>query len=184
MGHAIPDQNVKIIYPVQPVKPMDNSDLLPDCDNCLGLCCVAPGFAASATFAYSKPEGETCRHLDAANRYEIHAALTDKGFAGCVAYQCYGAGLKVVQQIYPGRSWRENEAFAVRMFRTFFQVKALHELLSYLEEAAEIATDPALGGEIAAKRQELGELTVGLPCRLHLGSAPPRRMAGKSKSGK
>jgi hypothetical protein len=36
-----------------------------DCRRCVGLCCVAPAFVASADFALDKPAGRACPHLSA-----------------------------------------------------------------------------------------------------------------------
>jgi hypothetical protein len=38
-----------------------------DCGNCAALCCVAPGFAASADFAIGKGPGQPCPHLRGAD---------------------------------------------------------------------------------------------------------------------
>ena len=40
------------------------ADLRADCARCSALCCVALPYAASADFAYDKPAGRPCRHLD------------------------------------------------------------------------------------------------------------------------
>lgn len=138
---------------------MNKSDLEPDCDNCQGLCCVAPGFKASETFAYTKPEGETCRHLQDDDRCMIHDRLEAQGFPGCVAYQCFGAGQKLVQSVYPGRTWRESPAFAEEMFNSYFQLKAIHELISYLMEAETICRDGWIRDQLAAKMIELEAVT-------------------------
>jgi len=39
------------------------ADLRADCDRCLGLCCIASAFAASADFGLDKPAGRPCPEL-------------------------------------------------------------------------------------------------------------------------
>jgi uncharacterized membrane protein len=63
-----------------------------DCERCVGLCCVASPFAASADFAIDKPAGAVCPNLEADFRCGIHARLRAEGFPGCTAYDCFGAG--------------------------------------------------------------------------------------------
>lgn len=140
---------------------MNKSDLEPDCDNCQGLCCVAPGFRKSETFAYTKPQGEACRHLEDDDRCAIHDTLDGQGFPGCVAYQCFGAGQKLVQSVYPGRSWRDSPEFAEDMFNTYFQLKAIHELISYLMEAESLCVDGWIRDQLVAKMIELEAITDG-----------------------
>tara|TARA_B100000315_G_C14287618_1_gene455927 strand:+ start:134 stop:655 length:522 start_codon:yes stop_codon:yes gene_type:complete len=138
----------------------DKSDLVPDCDNCAALCCVAPYIWRSTSFAFEKPAGNRCRHLGSDYRCRIHDDLSAQGFQGCVDYQCYGAGQKVTQQIYGFRTWLSHPELAERIFRTYFIVKSLHELLSYLNEAAEICHDPAVCSKIEELRIELESLTT------------------------
>ena len=70
-------------------------ELQADCRRCLVLCRVGPGFAASADFALDKPAGGPCVHLHADARCGIHGELPERGFPGCVAYDCFGAGQHV-----------------------------------------------------------------------------------------
>ena len=99
-----------------------------DCGRCLALCCVGPGFSASADFAVDKPAGRPCLHLLADSRCGIHDELRPRGFPGCVAYDCFGAGQHVVQVTFGGRA-REPAMYAVLPV-----LRGLHELRWYLEE--------------------------------------------------
>ncbi|MER7457662.1 pentapeptide repeat-containing protein [Micromonospora sp. NPDC126480] len=124
-----------------------------DCSRCVGLCCVAPAFAASADFAIDKPAGRPCPNLRPDSRCGIHAHLRDRGFPGCTVFDCFGAGQRVTQAIFDGRDWRDDPAAARDMFDTFAVVRPLHELLWHLTEA--LALDPpaelrtALAGALA-----------------------------------
>jgi hypothetical protein len=117
-----------------------------DCARCVGLCCVAPAFAASADFAIDKPAGRPCPHLQDDSRCEIHTELRPRGFPGCVVYDCFGAGQKVTQVTFGGHDWREDPATAQRMFAVFPVVRDLHELLWYLAEAIAMVPATAPGG--------------------------------------
>ena len=101
--------------------------LAADCGACVGLCCVAPAFVASADFAFSKPAAVACRHLDADAGCSIHHRLIPSGFPGCVAYDCFGAGQRTVALVGGARS--------PRMLRAYDVVRQLHELLWYVTDA-------------------------------------------------
>ena len=81
--------------------------LAPDCSRCFGLCCVAHGFKASASFAIDKPPGEPCPNLLTDFSCTIHRTLRQQGFSGCTAYTCYGAGQKIAQDGFRGTDWRD-----------------------------------------------------------------------------
>src|SRR4051794_12397582 len=100
-----------------------------DCSRCLALCCVGPGFSASADFAVDKPAGQPCVHLRPDTRCGIHDELRPRGFPGCVAYDCFGAGQHVVQVTFAGRGREAG------MYAALPVVRGLHELRWYLEEA-------------------------------------------------
>lgn len=150
----------------------ERARLRADCARCFGLCCVAPGFAASAEFAIDKPAGQACPNLGPGHRCAIHPRLREMGFAGCVAYDCFGAGQQVSQATFGGRGWRRGPRVAQQMFAAFAVMRQLHELLWYLLEAAERAAPGAGGdplpGELAAARAEIERLTA-LPAEALIG---------------
>ena len=119
-------------------------ELRGDCGRCLGLCCVAPAFAASADFAISKRAGQPCPNLDARFRCSIHERLLVAGFPGCAAYDCFGAGQRVSELIRAGVAgagldwpdgWRGAAETAGQIFAVFGVVRELHELAWHLEQA-------------------------------------------------
>jgi len=130
------------------------SELQADCAHCFALCCVALPFAASADFAITKSAGEPCTHLKTDFRCGIHDRLRERGFPGCTAYDCFGAGQKVSQVTFGGRDWREAPLTATQMFAVFPVVRQLHELLWYLSDAL---TRPAAASLAAAAQQALDE---------------------------
>jgi uncharacterized protein YjbI with pentapeptide repeats len=136
-------------------------ELRADCSRCFGLCCVAPGFVKSADFAISKPAGQPCRHLQDDFGCRIHPKLRSQGFAGCVVYDCFGAGQHVAQHTFGGVSWREQPLTAEQMFEVFAVMRQLHELLWLLAEAASLDAAQPLAAEIAVAQAETSRLSHG-----------------------
>lgn len=135
------------------------SDLAADCGRCFALCCVAPAFAASSDFALDKAAGVACRNLQRDFRCGIHADLSERGFAGCTVFDCLGAGQKVAQHTFGGEDWRGSPALAAPMFAAFGVMRALHELLVYLREAASLPAAAALTARLAAVSDAVEALT-------------------------
>jgi hypothetical protein len=129
-----------------------------DCARCVGLCCVAPLFVASAEFAFDKLDGDPCPNLGADNRCTIHASLRERGFPGCVTYDCFGAGQRVTTEQHPGADWRTDEATATAMFATFDLVRPLHELLWYLEAALALEAASPLAARLRTAHAETDAL--------------------------
>ncbi len=136
-------------------------ELRADCSRCFGLCCVAPGFAKSADFAFTKPAGEPCRHLQQDFRCSIHTRLRPQGFSGCTVYDCFGAGQHVAQRVFGGVSWREQPESAEAMFEVFTVMRQLHELLWLLDEAAALDAAAPMRDEIAAAQRATLDLSSG-----------------------
>jgi len=136
-----------------------------ECGRCVGLCCVAPLFVASAEFAVTKFAGDPCPNLAADNRCTIHDRLRERGFPGCVTYDCFGAGQRVSSELFPGVDWRTSEAAASALFDAFELVRPLHELLWYLEAAIALEAALPLAQRLAAAHAETDALVgrVGAP---------------------
>jgi uncharacterized protein YjbI with pentapeptide repeats len=141
-------------------------DLRADCQRCFALCCVAPAFAASADFALSKNAGQPCPHLQANFRCGIHTHLRQQGFQGCTVYDCFGAGQKVSQVIFGGRDWRQAPQSAQQIFAVFPVVRALHELLWYLNEALALSAARPLYHELSRAQEETERLACTAPAAL------------------
>ena len=169
-------------------------ELEADCSRCSGLCCVAPSFAASADFAIDKPARTPCLNLavsvpGAAAPCTIHASLPERGFPGCVTFDCFGAG----QRVTAWADWRSGASSADEAYAAFDVVRALHEVLWYLAEpvdalAAERAAlalrVEALGvdADVGAVRGEAGELLGRVSSLVRGGAA--RSMARADLVGK
>ncbi|WP_433800552.1 pentapeptide repeat-containing protein [Actinomycetospora sp. CA-084318] len=142
-------------------------ELTADCGRCAGLCCVAPAFTRSADFAISKPARTPCPNLAVGVPGEpapctIHDVLPERGFPGCVTFDCFGAGQRVT-------AWADWRVAPDEAFGAFDVMRALHEVLWYLAEPVDaLAAErsalaervAALGPEadVAAVRGEAGEL--------------------------
>lgn len=105
-----------------------------DCSQCFALCCVLLPFSAGESFPETKSSGHPCHNLDADDSCSIHSTLTEKGWSGCVAFDCFGAGQQVAQVTYAGVSWREGGNLG-EMAAVLSVMRQLHEMLALLDEA-------------------------------------------------
>lgn len=148
-----------------------------DCARCVGLCCVALPYARSADFPESKVADVPCRHLGTPASpvaCAIHDRLGARGWRGCVAFHCAGAGPHVVHTTYGGRSWRDETGdapaeesrdrargdavppLATEQFAAFRVLVGVFEVGAYVAEARALAApggaaaDPGLSDELAA----------------------------------
>ena len=122
---------------------MSEPSLEADCARCAALCCVAPAFDRSDDFGFDKPADTACPNLTAGHRCAIHDDLPGHGFRGCAQYDCLGAGQRVTQEIFAGRSWRDHPALAKDMFEAFRLMRRVHELLELLHTASRLTLTPA-----------------------------------------
>ena len=112
------------------------ADLRADCSQCFALCCVGLTFVRSADFPVDKPAGQPCGNLTDELRCGVHAGLLSRGYAGCVSYDCIGAGQRVSQVTFGGRDWRTHPELAADMFAALSVMRQLHEMLAYLADAS------------------------------------------------
>jgi hypothetical protein len=134
---------------------MTSPTLRGDCAQCAALCCVALAFDRSPLFAFDKPAGEPCANLGVEGRCAIHAERAAKGFAGCEAYDCLGAGQAVTQGLFGGADWRDDPALLGPMMRAFAVMRPAHEALGLLRLARGLALPEAA-------RRRLGAVLGGL----------------------
>ncbi|MFE4974409.1 pentapeptide repeat-containing protein [Kitasatospora sp. NPDC056651] len=134
-----------------------------DCGSCFGLCCAALPFVAGTDFAENKRAGSPCHNLQADFGCGIHAQLRERGFQGCTVYDCFGAGQRVSQVTFGGRSWREEPDSAKAMFDVFPVVRQLHELLRYLTEALTFAAAGPVHDELRQALAETDRMAGGTP---------------------
>jgi uncharacterized protein YjbI with pentapeptide repeats len=134
-----------------------------DCSRCVGLCCIAPAFAASADFAISKEAGKACPNLEADFRCAIHAHLRQRGFPGCAVYDCFGAGQKITQVTFGGHDPRRAPRVTAQMLGVFPVMRQLHELAWYLAEALAMPRARPLHPELRRALEETERRTRGSP---------------------
>ncbi len=130
-----------------------------DCAHCSGLCCIALYFTKTAGFPADKTSGKPCQNLRPDFRCAIHAELIPSNMKGCLAYDCFGAGQKVTQDIYQEKNWQTAPEIAKQMFAVFLIVFQLHQMLWYLVEAATINSEEESAPEIEALILENVQMT-------------------------
>ena len=121
---------------------MTDVELHADCSRCAALCCVALAFDRSDKFAIDKASGEVCRHLNERNGCRIHAERAARGFSGCITYDCLGAGQRVTQEVFQGRTWRDDLSLIEPMTNAFNTMRRVHDLLLLLKEAKRLPLIP------------------------------------------
>jgi uncharacterized protein YjbI with pentapeptide repeats len=121
------------------------SDLTADCSRCDALCCVLLPFRREGGFGADKPGGVACHHLREDDRCGIHADLRERGWPGCVVFDCFGAGQQVTNVTYAGTSWRDldDPGHLGEMAAVLSSQRLVHEMLRHLLEVAERSPDPA-----------------------------------------
>ncbi len=137
---------------------MPNSEtpsLTPDCSSCASLCCVVFAFDRSESFAFDKAAGEVCRNLDDAGRCARFGEREDLGLKGCITYSCYGAGQKVTQDVFGGRTWRDDARLIQPMGDALSVLRRIHENLLLLESAAALPLDTAEQSRLYALQRAL-----------------------------
>lgn len=115
------------------------TELKADCSRCAALCCMAFGFAREDGVAIDKPAGVPCPHLHASHACGIYAERAEKGFSICARYECFGAGQRVTQDLFGGRSWRDDPALAIPMMEAFARMRAVHDALVLVTEGRKLA---------------------------------------------
>nr|WP_277626187.1 pentapeptide repeat-containing protein [Arsenicicoccus piscis] len=106
-------------------------------------------FPRGADFPVAKPAATPCRNLLADHRCRIHDRLLDEGWKGCVTFDCFGAGQRVVQLTFGGRTWRDDPEVADEQFSVFLRMRELHEILALLVEAERLVSVGDGGGGVA-----------------------------------
>ncbi|MDY5912591.1 MAG: hypothetical protein SPJ62_11435 [Inconstantimicrobium porci] len=94
-----------------------------DCSKCFGLCCVALYCFKSDGFPRDKKDGEPCINLNNDFTCKVHECLKEKGFKGCLSYDCLGAGQRVCQDTFKGVNWRSDKQNAPKMFSAFLKMR-------------------------------------------------------------
>ena len=123
-----------------------------DCAQCAALCCIAYPSEDMPGFAAHKQAGEPCPNLDACGACTIYEDRARLGFAGCIAFECFGAGQFVTQTVFGGRDWRTDPSAMPAMVDTFLRLRPAFDLL-YLAETFS-GGDPACESEMIRQSLE------------------------------
>ncbi|MEV6298325.1 pentapeptide repeat-containing protein [Actinoplanes sp. NPDC051861] len=113
-----------------------------------------------------KPAGRPCRNLNDEFRCGIHEVLPQRGFKGCVVFDCFGAGQRITQETFGGRDWRSAPDLAGDMFALLPIVRQLHELMWFLTEALRLDEARRLHPKLRAALDETDALAAGNPAEL------------------
>lgn len=111
-----------------------------DCSKCAALCCVALAFDKGDDFAFNKNPGEPCRNLSK-HRCTVHDSLISKGLSGCDAYDCLGAGNRVVQEVFSGQTWQKEPRLLRVMMEAFAGMREVHKRIDLLRAAETLTLD-------------------------------------------
>ncbi|NLU82813.1 pentapeptide repeat-containing protein [Rhodococcus sp. HNM0569] len=112
----------------------DRAALHAHCEDCVALCCAAFAFTRSADFPEDKSAGTPCHHLDQDHSCTIHDRLEARGYRGCIAFDCFGAGQRVTRS-FGDDAARTSPRDAALVHDVFTVVRQLHEMLWHLAEA-------------------------------------------------
>ena len=134
-----------------------------ECSSCFGLCCVALYFSKLDGFPTDKKGSIPCPNLQINNMCRVHSELSELGYKGCLAFDCFGAGQKISQHTYKGVDWRVDLETANEMFDVFLVMRQIHELLWYLSDALSLPSTLLLHHELSLLIDETEKLTQGRP---------------------
>ncbi|WP_108260082.1 hypothetical protein [Mangrovicoccus ximenensis] len=112
-----------------------------DCSKCAALCCLVLAFDKGKDFAFDKNPCEPCRNLSG-HDCSIHDRLAQEGFPGCVAYDCLGAGNRVVQEVFGGQSWQQEPRLTRVMMEAFSGMCEVHKRIDLLRAAGTLPLEP------------------------------------------
>lgn len=126
-----------------------------DCSQCAALCCAAFPFENSEDFGVEKAAGEPCLHLRGGGQCGIHADKAERGFSGCVRYDCAGVGQLVTQSLFGGRTWQDEPDLLAPMLEAFLGMRLARDVEDLLVAAGGLPLD-------ATERQNLTLLSEEL----------------------
>lgn len=125
--------------------------LEPDCAACTALCCMAFAFEVGDDFAIEKQAGEACPHLASDFSCAIHSCRAERGFSGCVSFDCKGAGQRLTAEVFPGVDWRKEPRRVPRIINAFRALREVHRLMEVVDLSSRLPLNP----EQAQRRSQL-----------------------------
>ncbi|MBN91605.1 MAG: hypothetical protein CL954_07350 [Erythrobacteraceae bacterium] len=113
-----------------------------------------PGFAAA------KEAGQPCPKLGHDGLCMIYADRAEQGFAGCIRFECFGAGQHVVQTLFEGRDWRDDRELLGPMIETFLAMRPVSDLAFLVSRALASGPDTDTTVRLEALQDELAEIAA------------------------
>ncbi|PTQ74445.1 hypothetical protein [Celeribacter persicus] len=135
------------------------SEFSPDCSNCAALCCLALAFDAGEMFGHDKAAGVPCHQLNGFS-CSIHAQLASRGYGGCVAFDCLGAGQRVTALFE--KTWREQPKLTGPMMEAFRQMREVQNLRQMLATASALPLPETAEAERQNWQSHLSEVAENL----------------------
>ena len=117
-------------------------DFVSKCENCAALCCVAFPFEKSEAFAENKDADRPCRHLSDKQKCGIHASRSELNYSGCIQFDCYGAGPRVLQDIFELELADRVAAHTSDVLEAFRQLTKIHTALAQLMILDQLSLSP------------------------------------------
>ncbi|MGD8323382.1 MAG: hypothetical protein PVF50_03370 [Gammaproteobacteria bacterium] len=145
-----------------------------DCSKCCGLCCVVPDQLAVQGFGADKPAETPCRHLTERNDCTIHAKRQSLGYPACEAFDCFGAGQWVTQNVFGGADWKDSPELPNQMFAAYRHWLPRFRAAALIEAALPHVRDDARNALVA----RMTELTSNNPAK-DLAMIDERRLRGE-----
>ncbi len=103
-----------------------------------------------------------CPHLAGDHRCSIHDRLRPEGFAGCTAYDCFGAGQRLAQETFGGQDWRTHPEVEGPMMAALPVLRGLHEILWYVDDVLDLPTSAPIRDDLVTARSDVEE-AAGAP---------------------
>lgn len=95
-------------------------------------------FENTEDFAIDKPAGTPCPHLSSDRRCNIHDSRAKLGFSGCIKFDCHGAGQRVTQDVFAGKSWQDDAALILPMLHAFEAMRRVVDMEDLLAAAGKL----------------------------------------------
>lgn len=148
-----------------------------DCSRCAALCCIAYPSEDMPGFSAKKAVGEPCPNLQGDGLCAIYKSRAEQGFAGCITFECFGAGQHVVQKLFEGRDWRDDPSLLGPMVETFLAMRPVSNLAYLVESALALDLEENTRETLARSRMELADIAS-----TQSGLSDTRRIAEAEKT--
>ena len=131
-----------------------------DCSRCAALCCIAFPAESGEGFAATKDAGQPCPRLGPDARCTIYDRRKEEGFAGCIGFECFGAGQFVTSRHGGTSDWQADDKRLARMASHFLAIRRAFELLWLARHAQDSSVGQSARSDAQAIEAELVELIL------------------------